>query len=57
MALLLGLTALLLVAQALCVRAARRDAAQALDRPAEEWDAEDVERWLALIEPTPIETR
>jgi len=34
-------------------RRARRDATH-LMRPADEWEAEDVDRWLALIEPFPL---
>ncbi len=51
-ALLLLVTALVL-AQWLFGRRARRDTAR-LMKPAEEWDAEDVDRWLALIEPFPL---
>jgi len=50
---LLLLAAALLAGQWLCGRRARRDATR-LMRPADEWDAEDVDRWLALIEPFPL---
>jgi hypothetical protein len=50
---LLGLSFALLLGQWLCGRAAFR-AAAAWIRPAEEWDGEDVERWLSLIEPFPL---
>ena len=49
----LALTVVLGLGQWLCGRRARRDAAR-LMRPAEEWDGEDVDRWLALIEPFPL---
>jgi hypothetical protein len=39
--------------QWLCGRLARRKDA-AMMRPADEWDAGDVDRWLALIEPFPL---
>jgi hypothetical protein len=50
---LLLLTVAVLLGQWLLGRRARRDAAH-LMRPADEWDAEDVDRWLALIEPFPL---
>jgi len=51
---LLGLLkGLLLLAQWLCSRRARRGAAR-LMRPADEWDAEDVDFWLERIEPFPL---
>jgi hypothetical protein len=50
---LLALSVALLLAQWICGRRARRDTAR-LMRPAEEWDGEDVDRWLALIEPFPL---
>jgi len=50
---LLLLTVALLVGQWVIGRRARRDATH-LMRPADEWDAEDVDRWLALIEPFPL---
>jgi hypothetical protein len=53
MATLLLMTVALVVAQGLLGRRARRDAAR-LMRPADEWDEDDVERWLALIEPFPL---
>lgn len=49
---LLGLTVALLLMQWICGRRARRDAARL--KPADEWDGEDVDRWLALIEPFPL---
>jgi hypothetical protein len=49
---LLGLSAALLLAQWHFGRRARADAARL--KPAEEWDDEDVARWLALIEPFPL---
>ena len=50
---LLGLTVAALLAQWHFGRRARRDALRHF-KPAEEWDAEDVDRWLALIEPFPL---
>jgi hypothetical protein len=50
MTLLLTTVALLLAAQAVCARLARRERAR-LMRPADLWEPEDVDRWLALIEP------
>jgi hypothetical protein len=50
---LLLLTAALLLGQWLSGRRARRDATR-LMRPADEWEAEDLDRWLALIEPFPL---
>jgi len=50
---LLLILAALVPAHALCVRWARRRRAR-LMRPAELWEAEDVDRWLALIEPFPL---
>jgi hypothetical protein len=50
---LLLLLALLPPAGWLFARRARRLASR-WTRPAEEWDAEDVDRWLALIEPFPL---
>jgi hypothetical protein len=47
------LLALLPPAGWLFARRARRLAA-CRTRPADEWDAEDVDRWLALIEPFPL---
>jgi len=49
----LFLTAALLLAQWLFSRRARHEATHLL-RPADEWDGEDVDRWLALIEPFPL---
>lgn len=53
---LLALVTLLLLLQWVCVRRARRRAAH-LMRPASEWEAEDLDRWLALIEPFPLPER
>ena len=53
MAHLIVVFAALLPAHALCVRWARRRRAR-LMRPAELWDGDDVDRWLALIEPFPL---
>jgi hypothetical protein len=50
---ILGLSAALVLAQWLLGRRARRDAARLL-KPADEWDDEDVARWLARIEPFPL---
>jgi hypothetical protein len=50
---LLLLTVAILLGQWTLTRRARRDATR-LMRPADEWDAEDVDRWLALIEPFPL---
>lgn len=54
MTVLLTLVALLLAAQVYCRRLARRADETRLMRPADEWDGEDVDRWLALIEPFPL---
>jgi hypothetical protein len=53
-ALLLLLIASLLAAQWACGRAARRTATRMMARPVEDWDGEDVDHWLALIEPFPL---
>jgi hypothetical protein len=53
MTLLLGLFGALLAAQVLCARAARRRMAWMM-RPAEQWESDDVDRWLALIETFPL---
>ena len=53
MATILGLSAALVLAQWLFGRRARRDA-MGPSKPAEEWDGDDVDRWLALIEPFPL---
>jgi hypothetical protein len=53
MTILLALTVAVGLGQWLFGRHARRTAARMM-RPAEEWDAEDTERWLALIEPFPL---
>jgi hypothetical protein len=50
---LLALTVAVGLCQWLCGRLARRAAARMM-RPADEWDAEDTDRWLALIEPFPL---
>jgi len=50
---LLTFLALLLLAHVACVRLARRTAGR-LMRPADELEAEDVDRWLELIEPFPL---
>lgn len=50
---LLVMTVALLLVQRLFGRRARRDAARWM-RPADEWDGEDIDRWLALIEPFPL---
>jgi hypothetical protein len=50
---ILGLSAALVLAQWLLGRRARRHAARLL-KPADQWDGEDVDRWLALIEPFPL---
>ena len=50
---LLSLTVAMVLGQWLFCRRARRDATR-LMRPADEWDGEDVDRWLALIEPFPL---
>ena len=51
---LLGLLLPLLAAQAVCLRLARSKAGRMM-RPGELWDAEDLDRWLELIEPFPFE--
>ena len=50
---LLLLTVAIGLGQWLFSRRARREAAH-LMRPFDEWDGEDVDRWLALIEPFPL---
>jgi hypothetical protein len=50
---LLLLTAALLFGQWVCGRLARK-ADSRMMRPAEEWESEDVDRWLGLIEPFPL---
>jgi len=50
---ILLLTVAILLGQWILNRRARREATH-LMRPADEWDAEDVDRWLALIEPFPL---
>jgi len=51
---LLILTAALLAAQQVCSRLARRTEAQMMSRPADDWDGDDIDRWLELIEPFPL---
>jgi hypothetical protein len=53
MTVFLAFLALLLLAHVACARLARR-AAGRLMRPADELEAEDVDRWLELIEPFPL---
>ncbi|MGH7163839.1 MAG: hypothetical protein ACREID_10185 [Planctomycetota bacterium] len=43
----------LVLAQLASLRRARGDVTR-LMRPAEDWDGQDVDRWLALIEPFPL---
>lgn len=50
---LLALIVVLLLGQWLCARRARRTLSRMM-RPADDWDAEDTESWLALIEPFPL---
>ena len=54
MTVLLTLVSFLLAAQLYSRRAARRHDASRLMRPADEWEPEDVDSWLALIEPFPL---
>ena len=54
MTVLLTMALLLLAVQAYSRRLARRSDHRQLMRPADEWDAEDVDRWLDLIEPFPL---
>ena len=51
---LLILTAALLVAQQVCSRIARRTDARMMSRSADDWDGDDVDTWLDLIEPFPL---
>jgi len=53
MTVLLGLLAILFATHLICVRRARRVAGR-LMRPAAQLEAEDYDRWLALIEPFPL---
>ena len=50
---LIGLVAILILLQWACGRLARRSVSRMM-RPAEEWEPEDVDRWLDLIEPFPL---
>ena len=51
---LFALVATLLLMQWACARLARRSASRMM-RPADDWEPEDIDRWLALIEPFPLE--
>jgi len=53
MTVLLLVVGSLLLAQLSCGVLARR-ATSHMMRPGDDWDGEDVERWLALIEPFPL---
>jgi len=50
---LLTLIAVLSLAQWLCARRARGTLSRMM-RPADDWDGDDTDRWLALIEPFPL---
>ena len=50
---LLSLFASLLTAQAICARRAKRET-QHMMRSGDLWEAEDLDRWLELIEPFPL---
>ena len=54
MTILLALVALLLTTQLYCSRLARRKVARMM-RPGDDWEPEDLDRWLALIEPFDLE--
>ena len=56
MIVLLTLVALLLVLQLCCARRARNSVSRMMG-PAEEWEPEDVDGWLDLIEPFPLGER
>ncbi|NJN14606.1 MAG: hypothetical protein HC813_03015 [Planctomycetes bacterium] len=56
MAALTLLLLLLVVAQRFCASRVRRQRDRMM-RPGTEWDAEDVDRWLALIEPPELPLR
>ena len=51
---LITLIAVLLLGQWLCGRWTRRKTARMMTRPVEDWDGDDVDRWLDLIEPFPL---
>jgi hypothetical protein len=51
---LIALVAILLLIQLGCARLAR-GAVSRMMRPADDWEDEDMDRWLALIEPFPLE--
>jgi hypothetical protein len=51
---LIGLVAILILLQWACGRLARRSVSRMM-RPAEDWEPEDVDRWLDLIESFPLE--
>ena len=53
MLVLLGVTTGVLLVTLLSQRAARRQGSRWM-RPADEWTADDVDRWLDLIEPFPL---
>lgn len=54
MTVLLILACVLATAHSYCWRLTRRSDDARLMRPAEEWEPEDVDRWLELIEPFPL---
>ncbi|MHC4933987.1 MAG: hypothetical protein ACYTGV_17565 [Planctomycetota bacterium] len=51
---LIALVATLLLIQLGCAQLARTSVSRMM-RPADDWEDEDIDRWLALIEPFPLE--